>query len=109
MSTNQDLVERVREFADKVRNKNPHLALNVGNAITPLQEYQQPLQEANREQLLKLKRVGPSNVDYLLRVFSGEEIKKIVANVPTVHRSKQYHEHKPLGPGVMEGVILIDD
>ena len=97
MVTNQDLVVKVNEFMEEVKRKNGLLAANVGTAILSMLEYERPLQYATRDQLLALKGIGPSNVDYLLRILRGEEAKSVVADVPTVRPYRgQYHER--IGP-----------
>src|SRR3989344_542173 len=65
---NRSLVEEVYNFQKGIKNKNPILALSISNTFLPLLEYRRHLEQASKEDLLSLKGIGHSSVDYLLRI-----------------------------------------
>ena len=95
MTTNQDLVTRVHEFGESCRNKNSLFASNIRTVVLSMLEYDKPLQDASRDELLALSGIGHSNVDYLLRVLKGEEVKSVVEEVPTVRPPIQTRYYGP--------------
>lgn len=83
-SNNTTLVERVVHFQTAVRRKNRSLASNLARTFLPLLEYNKPLESAARKELLGINGIVPKNVDYLLRIFQGEDIESVVNDVPEV-------------------------
>jgi len=96
---NKSLVEKVYNFQERIKNKNITLASSITKAILPLLEYKRRLEQASKEDLLRLKDIGSSSVDYLLRIFKGENIESIVNDVPIIHRIATpgiYNQYKPI-------------
>ena len=95
---NRSLVEEVYNFQKGIKNKNPILALSISNTFLPLLEYRRHLEQASKEDLLSLKGIGHSSVDYLLRIFKREDIESIVNDVPMVHKISTvvYNQYKPI-------------
>jgi len=82
MATNQESIQRVHEFGQAAHRKDGALAARVSDVLVPLLEYEGDLQYITREELLDIRGIGESSVEYFLRVLQGEDIDS--ADVPTV-------------------------
>ena len=82
MTTNRQFVERVYEFTQALRRKSPMLVPHLNNAIISLLEYEDSLASASRRDLMGLRGINGRNVDYLLRIFRGENVSGIADDVP---------------------------
>ena len=91
MADNQTLVARIYEFQIAVKGKDNLTAGLMGRAIVPLLRYDGNIQEITKEKLTSIKGIGEKSAHYILRVISGEDIKKIVDSVP-------YYEANPNNP-----------
>jgi len=79
---NKDFVEKVYIFQEKIKSKNRALASSFDRTFLDMLEYKGLLCCASRDDLLKIRGVGHKNVDYLLRIFKGENIESIVKDAP---------------------------
>ena len=86
---NRKLIERLAEFQQAVSVKDPHLAGRITMIYVPLLEYKGCLDEASVGDISSVKGDGKTGrgiseegAEYLVRVFSGEDIQSVVEDVP---------------------------
>lgn len=83
LQANSELIEKVYEFEQTLRQKNRPLATRISKALIPLLEYEGTLQEITSKELFAIRAVGQEGAKYLLRVLQGDDIASIIADIPT--------------------------
>jgi len=94
MSTNSDLVERIFQFRLVAGKRDGLIAAHIDRALIHLLEYEHDLSKANRQELLAIKGVAITTVDYIQRVIAGEDIIEIAADVHTRPNIRSYRRKK---------------
>lgn len=77
MATNSELVGKLYRLTELVVGSNMKLVRDVNRAAVHLLEYDGDLANASREDLLKIRGITTSSVEYVRRVFAGENIEEI--------------------------------
>ncbi len=86
--SNKELVARVSEFQVLVEGKNTGLSRSLEDAIIPLLECDLDLNGVSRDYLARITGRSDRTVDYLLRIFNGEDINEILKSVPKTHSTR---------------------
>lgn len=79
---NQKIIEKSYILQMHLREKNPVLANALERATIPLLEYEKPLANASRQDLLRIKGIGTVSTDLLMRIIAGEHVYQIFRSVP---------------------------
>jgi hypothetical protein len=102
---NKTIIERLFAFQVAVRGRNDAIAAALERATIPLLEYPRPLAQAAHHELLNIKGVGAQTVTFIERVIAGEEIDRVVADVPKIVRKPQERptQYQPKDRGNWDG------
>ena len=104
MQANNDLIERVYKFGVEVKKRNYVIANSIDKTVIPLLEYEGSLADATKEEVAGMKGVGPKAAYYISRILSGENVEKILEEVPYLPRAmKNYGRQTPQDSGEFSG------
>ena len=79
---NKTIIEKIYKLHLAIRPKNAMIANALEKATIPLLEYEKPLKDATKTELIKIKGIGPSSADQILKIINGDNIHNIVKEVP---------------------------
>ena len=79
---NSTIIEKIYKLQLAIRPKNAMIANALEKATIPLLEYKKPLKDATKSELIKIKGIGSSSADQILKIISGDNIHNIVKEVP---------------------------
>ena len=64
----------------------------IANALEkstiPLLEYKEPLESATKTELLKIKGIGKSSVEQIIKIINGDNIHNIVKEAPAPKKGR---------------------
>ncbi len=87
---NKLIAEKVFRLQAAIRHKNKAQARVLQRAIIALLEHPDPLCSATPKTLRRVKGMGPTAVEWIVRILAGEGIEAIAADIP---------ERKTIAPG----------
>ncbi len=90
MATNNDLVEKIHKFGIGAKKRNCYVGNSIEHAILALLQYEGTLEGATKEDISKIKGVGPKAVPYISRIISGESIKEVLEEIPYLSGNRRY-------------------
>ena len=79
---NSTIIEKIYKLQLAVRSKNAMIANALEKATIPLLEYNKPLKDATKNELIKIKGVGASSAEQILKIINGDNIHNIVKEIP---------------------------
>ena len=85
---NQAIIEKIYKLQLAIRAKNAMIANALEKATIPLLEYKKPLKDATKSELIKIKGIGSSSADQILKIISGDNIHNIVKEAPVPKKGR---------------------
>jgi DNA-directed RNA polymerase alpha subunit len=79
---NKTIIEKVYKLQLAIRKKNAMIANALEKATIPLLEYKDPLESATKAELMKIKGVGQSSAEMIIKIINGDNIHNIVKETP---------------------------
>ena len=79
---NKTIIEKIYKLQMAIRAKNAMIANALEKATIPLLEYEKPLKDATKSELVKIKGIGLSSAEQILKIIHGDNIHNIVKEVP---------------------------
>ena len=78
---NQAIIEKIYKLQLAIRAKNAMIANALEKATIPLLQYEKPLKDATKSELIKIKGIGSSSAEQIMKIISGDNIHNIVKEV----------------------------
>jgi len=85
---NKTIIEKVYKLQLAIRKKNAMIANALEKATIPLIEYNKPLQNATKTELIKIKGIGKSSADQIIKIINGDNIHNIVKELPAPKKGR---------------------
>jgi len=85
---NSTIIEKVYKLQLAIRKKNAMIANALEKATIPLIEYNKPLKTATKAELMKIKGIGQSSADQIIKIINGDNIHNIVKEVSTPKKGR---------------------
>ena len=85
---NKTIIEKVYKLQIALRAKNAMIANALEKATIPLLEYNGSLKSATKSELLKIKEVGGSSAEMILKIINGDNIHNIVKETPAPKKGR---------------------
>ena len=80
--TNQEIIEKIYKLQLLLKSKNAPIANALERSNIPLIEYEDQLQSASKEDILKIRGIGMVTADLIMQVISGKHVYDIAASIP---------------------------
>ena len=79
---NKTIIEKIFKLQQAIRAKNAMIANALEKATIPLLEYEKPLKDATKNELIKIQGIGSSSAEQILKIINGDNIHNIVKEAP---------------------------
>ena len=78
---NQEIIEKIYKLQLLLKGKNAPIANALERATIPLIEYENQLETASREDVMKIKGIGNVTVNLIMQVIEGRHVYDIASTV----------------------------
>ena len=85
---NQAIIEKIYKLHLAIRTKNAMIANALEKATIPLLEYKKPLKDATKSELIKIKGIGSSSAEQIMKIINGDNIHNIVKEAPVPKKGR---------------------
>jgi 3-methyladenine DNA glycosylase/8-oxoguanine DNA glycosylase len=87
---NQMIIEKLFKVQIALKLKNAAAASAIERATIPLLEYDAPLADLSRSELIKIKGIGTQTAELILKIVQGATQYEIVSTVAKTKKKERY-------------------